>query len=101
MHAVVVEPEAYQQRIHAEHALEIADDRDRTARADRHRLGAPLLGERLARLAERGIFVGDLQRRAAGVVDELGFGILRQTRAHESAEGIADLLRVLRADEAK
>src|SRR5579862_2668818 len=45
MHAVVIEREADHQRIHAEHALEVADDRDRTAGADRHRLLAPLVGE--------------------------------------------------------
>ena len=41
MHAVVVEREADQQRIHAEHALEVGDDRDRAAGADRHRLACP------------------------------------------------------------
>ena len=61
MHAVVVEPEADQQRVHAEHGLEIADDRDRAARADRDRLRAPLLGERGARLAR----ARDFRRRPA------------------------------------
>ena len=86
MHAVVVEAEADQQRVHAEHVLEIADDRDRAARADRDRLRAPFLGQRRARLGERRIFVGDLQRRAAGVIDELGLGVGRKLLAHEGAE---------------
>ena len=86
MHAVVIEAEADQQRVHAEHVLEIADDRDRAAGADRDRLVAPLLGQRRARLGERRIVVGDLQRRAAGVIDEVGLGVGRQLLAHELAE---------------
>src|SRR6202140_59985 len=50
MHAIVIEREADHQRIHAEHGLEIADDRNRTAGADGHRFLAPLIGERGARL---------------------------------------------------
>src|SRR5215212_8234244 len=41
MHPVVVEGEADEQRVEAERALEVADDRDGAARADRHGLPAP------------------------------------------------------------
>src|SRR5258708_3933270 len=43
MHAVVIKAEADQQRVHAEYILEVADNRNRSARADRNRLGAPFL----------------------------------------------------------
>src|SRR5262245_32491398 len=52
MHPVVVEREADHDRVHAEHALEVADDRDRAALPDRYRLLAPLTRERAARLDE-------------------------------------------------
>src|SRR5438270_8770735 len=41
MDAVVVEPEADHQRIHFQIVLKDADDRDRAAGADQHRLFAP------------------------------------------------------------
>src|SRR3984893_10355013 len=50
MHPVVVEREADHQRLHAEHALEVTDDGDRATGTDGHRLLAPLLGKRGARL---------------------------------------------------
>ena len=100
VHAVVVEGEADQQRVHAEHVLEIADDRDRTAGADRDRLGAPLLGQRRARLAERRIVVGDRKRRAAGMADEAAV-----RRPADGRARICGTTRgsfpILRADEAE
>src|SRR3569833_2989092 len=44
MHPIVVERKADEQRVHAQHVLEVADDRDRAARADRDGLVAPLFG---------------------------------------------------------
>ena len=46
MRFVVVEPEADQQRIHAQFAFEGADDWDRAARADQRRRFAPFAFER-------------------------------------------------------
>src|SRR5260370_38486560 len=46
VHPVVIEREADEQRIHAEHVAELADDRNRAARADGHRLLAPFGRER-------------------------------------------------------
>src|SRR6266496_963976 len=45
--------EADEQRIHAQHFAEVADDRDRAARPDGDRLLAPFGGERGARLGQR------------------------------------------------
>jgi len=55
MHAVVVEREANQQRIHPQHVLEVGDDRNRAARTDRDSLLAPLGSERLTRPVQRRI----------------------------------------------
>src|SRR5436853_6745024 len=52
MDAVVVEAEADHQRIHFEIALENADDRDRAAGADEHRLFAPFYLPRATRAPE-------------------------------------------------
>src|SRR4029077_20396831 len=49
MDPVVVQRKADHQAVHAEHGLEIADDGDRAAGADRHRLLAPFLLNRSAR----------------------------------------------------
>src|SRR6185437_12057622 len=70
MDAVVVEREADHQRVHAEVALERADDRDRRAAAHQHRLLAPLGAERLQRRRDVGAFERELQRRARAMRDE-------------------------------
>ena len=101
MHAVVVEREADQQRIHPQHALEVGDDRDRAAGADRHRLVAPFLGQHGARLVERRIVERELQRRRQAEIAELDLAVGRQARAHEGAEAVADFLGVLLADQAE
>src|SRR6202034_4531106 len=46
VHPVVIERKTDHQGVHAEHGLEIADDRDRAAGADRDGLFAPLRGKR-------------------------------------------------------
>src|SRR5215831_609973 len=95
MHAIVIEGEADHDRIHAQHALEVADDRDRAALADRERLFAPLRGERRARLGERRILEGNFGCRRTGKTLELDLGVSGKTRAHESMEGGTNFLRVL------
>ena len=81
MHAIVVEREADHDRVHAEHALEVADDRDRATGADGHRLVAPFLLQRLTRLHQRGAVERQLQRRRATVVLELDLAVGRHARA--------------------
>src|SRR5947209_4864925 len=97
VHAVVVEREADEQRVHAEHFPELADDRDRPARADRHRLLAPFRRECRAGLAQHRIVIGELDRRRDGVIEELDGAIDRQALAHERAERARDLFRILLA----
>src|SRR5437763_961153 len=53
MDAVVLEPEADHQRIHLEVALKDADDRDRAAGADQHRLFVPFRMQCATRAPER------------------------------------------------
>src|SRR4029079_10317969 len=71
MHPVVVEPEADEERVEPERALEVADDRDRASGADRHSLGPPLLRQGLLRLLEDRHVVWELDRLAALVTDDL------------------------------
>src|SRR5262249_50995177 len=101
MHAVVVESEADKQRIHAEDFLEVRHDRDGSARADGHRLVPPFLGQHGPRLRQRRIVERKLDRRRKTEVAKLDLAVRGQPRAHESAEGITDFLRVLFADEAE
>jgi hypothetical protein len=101
MHAVVVERETDHDRIHAQHALEVADDRDRAALAHREGLLAPFVGKRGTGLGKRRIVEWQLGGRRAGKALELDLCIGRKTRTHESVEGGADFLRVLRADQAE
>src|SRR5215471_7085991 len=96
MHAVVVEGETHQDRVHAEDSLEISHDGDRAAFADRKRLLAPFGGERGARLGKRRIVEGKVRCRRAGEALELDLGVGRQTRAYEAVEGSANFLWVLR-----
>ena len=101
MDAVVVEPEADQQRVHAEHVLEVADDRDRAAGADRDRLAAPFRRQCRLSLPERRAVIRQLQRRVLRVIDEFRRAIPRQALADERAKRLADLPRVLLADQAE
>src|SRR3984885_6771874 len=99
MDPVVVEREADHQGVHAEHGLEVADDRDRAAGADRYRLLAPFLGERGARLAQSRIIERHLERRIAAEIAEFDRTIGWHAGADKIAEGIAYLFRVLGADQ--
>src|SRR3954465_9589432 len=101
MPAIVVESEADHDGVHTEHPLEVADDWDRAAFADRERLLAPFLRERGARLRERGIVVGQLDRRRAAEIPECDLTVDRQFRLHIGAKAVADFLRILRADQAE
>src|SRR6185503_17855609 len=44
---------------------------------------------------------GELQRRRQPEIGELDLAVRRHTRAHEGAEGVADFLRVLFADQSE
>src|SRR5215207_1226854 len=101
MHPVVVEGKADQEGVEAERALEVADDRDGTARADGHGLAAPLVRQGRLRFFQGRHVVGHRERPRALVLDELHRAVGRDTLAHESLEGVADLLRVLVADKAE
>ena len=57
--------------LHVHALLEVANDRDRAALAHRHRLLAPLLGERGARLRQHRIVEGKLDRGRAAEIGEL------------------------------
>src|SRR5690348_16526627 len=70
--AVVVEPEADEQAVHAQRLLEGGDDRDRAAHADQRGWPAPLLLQRLGRTRDVGRFrvEGDgLGAASAGELD--------------------------------
>src|ERR1700742_1400917 len=101
MHAVVIEREADEKRVHPEHVLEVGDDGDGAAGADSHRLLAPLLGQSRPRLVERWTVERELERRRQPEIAELDLAVRRQALAHEGAEAVADLLRILRANEAE
>src|SRR5712672_2690602 len=101
MDAVVVEPEADQERVHAEQSFEIGADRNRGARADQQSVLAPLLGEGAAHGGELRHSPVERDRRRAGMADEFGLAIGRQAGTHEGAERDADLLGLLAAHEAE
>ena len=52
-------------------------------------------------LVSAGLSNGQLGRRRAGEALELDLGVGGEPRAHEGVEGVADFLRVLRADQAE
>ena len=99
MDAVVVKREADEQRIHAEHILEVGHDRNGTPCPDGDGLVPPFVGEHGARLGECRIVERQLERRRQPEIAELDFAIRRQPRPHEGAEGVANFLRVLLANE--
>src|SRR5690606_39225017 len=68
-------------------------------RADRHGLAAPLFSKRGARFIQRGIVIGELDCRRHPMVAERHRTVRWHPRPHEGAEAVADLLRVLVADE--
>ena len=80
MDAVIVEREADEQRIHAEHVLEVGHDRDRTSCPDGNGLVSPLFGENGPRFAKRRIVERQLDRRRQPEISELDFAIGRQPR---------------------
>src|SRR5262245_24509499 len=86
MDAVVVEPEADQQRIHAEHALELGDDGNRGAGTDEGGVPAPFLAERTPCGTERRHAPIERDRWSGRMADELSPAVGRQARADESAE---------------
>src|ERR1700681_454932 len=87
MHAIVVERKADHDRIHAEHPLEITDERDRAALPDHDRLLAPFGGQGGARLDERRVVEWKLDRRRAAEVPELHLAVDRQAGTRESRRG--------------
>ena len=92
-----VEAEADEQRIHAEHALEIADDRDRPAHARSARRACPILRvSAVLRLDQERRIVGELDRGRTAMRMELDRAIGRDALFDELAEIGADLGRVLR-----
>src|SRR5919109_3738834 len=99
MDTIVGKRKADEQRLHAEQPLEIADDRDRAAARQHHRLFRPFVGKRVLRLIEEGRLVGKLDRRRTAVRLELGRAVCRQALAHEGSEGLAYLVRVLLVDQ--
>src|SRR5690242_3589298 len=101
MHAVVIEGESDHDGVHAEEALEVADDRDRATLAEGKRLLTPFSGERRTGLGERRTVERHFGCRRAGEAPELDLGIRRQTGAHEGMEGGANLFRVLRPYQAE
>src|SRR5689334_5285975 len=101
MHAVVIERESDHDRVHAEDALEVADNRDRATLADGERLLAPFSRERDTGLGKRRTVERHFGCRRAGEALELDLCISRQPRAHESMEGGAYLFRILRPDQAE
>src|ERR671934_1429003 len=101
MHAVVIEGESDHDGVHAEDALEVADDRDRATLADGERFLTPFSGERGPGLGERWTVERHFGCWRAGEALELDLGISRQTRPHEGMEGGANRFRVLRPHQAK
>src|SRR5204863_2630246 len=97
MDAVVVEAETDHQRIHSQIALENADDRDRAAGANEHRLVVPFRLPRAARTTQRLGAERQGKRAACAMRDELRAAICGQTRADERTEIVADALGILLA----
>ena len=87
MHAVVIKGESDHDGVHAQEALEVADDRDRAPLAEGERLLTPFSGERGTGLGERRTVERHFGCRRASEALELDFGISRQTRPHEGMEG--------------
>src|SRR5262245_54312696 len=99
MDAIVGEAEADQQGFHAEHLLEIPDDRDRSAHADNDSRLWPLVGKSILRLGQHWRIVGQLDCRRGAMLMEFHRAIGRNLRADVSAETLADCVRVLLPDE--
>jgi 2-haloacid dehalogenase len=103
MHAVVVEREADHERVHAEHALEVADDRDRAAGADGDGLAAPFVLQRSARLGSAPgcrRAAADRRRESAKLANSTAVG--RQPRLRTNVRNASRIfLRVLVADQAE
>src|SRR5277367_7003426 len=99
MDRVVVEAETDHQAVHAQFALERADDRNRAAGAYQNRRLAPFGLERAARDAQRLAAHRERQRRASAMRDELGSHVGGQARLDEGAERLRDPLGILFADD--
>ena len=101
MDRVVGQAEADQQAVHAEFALERADDRDRTAGADQRRWSTPFRLQRATRPSHRLAADRKRDRRVGGIGDEFGGDVGGQPRLDEGAEALGDPLRVLLADQSE
>jgi hypothetical protein len=102
MDGVVVEAEADEQAVHAEQILEGTHYRDRAARPHEHGGTAELGRQCFRRPGEIVAVLGHLDGRAAAArLGELDRNPLGQARLDEGAETVADLRRVLGADQAE
>src|SRR5215510_13883899 len=101
MNAVIVEAEADQQSIQAEHALDVGDDRDRGPRSDEGGFAPPFLGQRPARRGERRHAPIERDRWRARMADEIGAAVGRQPGTDEIPERVADAVGILVVDEPK
>ncbi len=90
---------ADQQRVHAEAALQQADDRDRAAAADEGGLAVPFLGQRPARRLEGRVIERHDGGAPAAARLEARPAVGRQAVADEGPEELADALGVLVADQ--
>src|SRR4029450_7118242 len=100
MTAIVVKRKADQDRVHAEHALELADNRYRAALADGHRLRAPFGSKCRARLGHCRIVERKFDGRRTGKTLEFHCSIGGKPRAHERPECFPDFLWGLGPDKA-
>src|SRR6516165_4725844 len=101
MDPVVIKGKTDQKRVHSEYVLKVADNRNRTSGADRDGFLAPFLGQRVASFAKRRIIERHIKCRSTGEVAEFNSAVRRHTSADEFTERMADLLRVLCADQAE
>src|SRR6266508_496739 len=101
VNTVIIEPEAEKKTIESENAIEIADDWNGCAGSNGDSLAAPLFRQGGACLAQSRVVIRELNGGRAGMIDELGAAIGRQSGADKGTERLADLVRVLITDQAE
>ncbi|OJH18946.1 hypothetical protein BLX88_10505, partial [Bacillus obstructivus] len=101
MDAVVLKPEADEQRFHAQHVLEVADNRDRSAHGDQHGGLRPFVAQGSLGLGQKRRVIGQLDGGRAAMLMELHRAVGRDALAYKGAEGFADLGGVLLVHEAE
>src|SRR6478736_9289530 len=99
MNAVIVEPEADEQCVEPERALEIAADRNRAAHSDDDRLRLPFVMQRALGGGERREVVRQHLCARTLVTDELDGAIRGNALFDEGLEIARDRRRILIADE--